>query len=97
VGEPHLVGCAAELSACFGVDLAQHVAEDPRDGQALSAEEDLAVVDAAFGVGFEPCRVDPGVALGVTTDEDLAVGAEVDRRRQQRRTVEQQRPHPRIS
>ncbi|WSG37646.1 hypothetical protein OHA72_40505 [Dactylosporangium sp. NBC_01737] len=94
VGEPHLVGCGAELPAGLGVDQRQHVREQSRHRHRMVTDEHLAVVDATFRVGFEPGRVQPRVALGVPPDQDFAVGVEVQSRGQQGRTVEQQRPHP---
>jgi hypothetical protein len=70
--------------------------EQPRHGHRVIADEHLAVVDAPLRVGLEPGRVEPRVAFGVPADEHPAVGVEIQGGRQQRRTVEQQRSHPRV-
>ena len=47
-----------------------------------------------FGFGSKQAGSMPGRAFGVAADQQPAVGVEVDRRGQQRRAVEQQRPGP---
>ena len=92
--QPHLFERPAELALRLRRHATQNKAEHVRHGQLGITENDLAIVDAALRIGFEPAGVETSVTLGVASDEHPPIGVEIDRRRQQRGPIEQQRSGP---
>jgi hypothetical protein len=71
-------------------DPAQHGGDQLGRPDLAVAEVDDLLVDPALRVRLEPVRVQPGGVDGVAAGQDRAVLGGVDRRRHDRRTVEQQ-------
>ncbi len=94
VRQVHLVGRpAVELTPGLLADPAEHRGDGVDHRHHPDAEQDLAVVDPALGVGLESFRRQPGLALGVPTDGQGAVVVDIDRGRHPGAAVD--REHPR--
>ena len=92
-GHRHLGAGGADDAAPLLGDPPEHGGDqvDHRNGPV--AQQHRAVVDAALRLRLEPGRVEPGAEHGVAADAQR-VGLGIDRRRQQRGTVEEKRADP---